>query len=143
MELALKVEEKNRIRNLTTNDSKSHNSSIFKANFFSPFSYASKTPSQQLSFSSYSSGTKSSPWGARSESGSVSPGAGSLQLSSYSQNLQNSPKIVFPSLPMAKPIGEAKRLKASEVQQKRERGLCFRCDEKWMAGHRCKRRELF
>lgn len=61
MELALKVEEKNRIRNQKTNDSKSYNSSISQANSFSPFPYASKAPSQQLSFSSYSSGTKSSP----------------------------------------------------------------------------------
>lgn len=28
------------------------------------------------------------------------------------------------------------------MQQKREKGLCFRCDEKWHAGHRCRRREL-
>ncbi|KAJ9542106.1 hypothetical protein OSB04_028612 [Centaurea solstitialis] len=39
-------------------------------------------------------------------------------------------------------IGEVRRLSDKELQQKRERGLCFRCDEKWNVGHRCKRREL-
>lgn len=29
-----------------------------------------------------------------------------------------------------------------ELQHKRERGLCFRCDEKWAIGHRCKQKEL-
>lgn len=29
-----------------------------------------------------------------------------------------------------------------ELQNKREKGLCFRCDDKWSLGHRCRRREL-
>lgn len=28
------------------------------------------------------------------------------------------------------------------MQQKREKGLCFRCDDKWHTGHRWRRREL-
>lgn len=28
------------------------------------------------------------------------------------------------------------------MQKKRAKGLCFRCDDKWSIGHRCKRREL-
>lgn len=35
-----------------------------------------------------------------------------------------------------------RRLTDKELQDKRARGLCFRCDEKWSIGHRCKRREL-
>ena len=30
----------------------------------------------------------------------------------------------------------------AEIQQRREKGLCYRCDEKYSPGHRCKRREL-
>ena len=29
-----------------------------------------------------------------------------------------------------------------ELQEKRAKGLCFRCDDKWNVGHRCKKREL-
>lgn len=35
-----------------------------------------------------------------------------------------------------------RRLTEKELQDKRARGLCYRCDEKWHAGHRCRRREL-
>lgn len=46
------------------------------------------------------------------------------------------------TLPIAKPIGELRRLSEKELQFKRERGLCFKCDEKWHVGHRCKQKEL-
>lgn len=35
-----------------------------------------------------------------------------------------------------------RRLTNKELQEKRAKGLCFRCDEKWSMGHRCKKREL-
>ncbi|KAL2466824.1 Eukaryotic aspartyl protease family protein [Abeliophyllum distichum] len=35
-----------------------------------------------------------------------------------------------------------KRLSKAELQIKREKGLCFRCDEKYTIGHRCKNKEL-
>lgn len=35
-----------------------------------------------------------------------------------------------------------RRLSDKELQQKRAKGLCFRCDEKWSMGHRCKKKEL-
>ncbi|KAJ9562283.1 hypothetical protein OSB04_007443 [Centaurea solstitialis] len=35
-----------------------------------------------------------------------------------------------------------RRLTDQEVQQKRTLGLCYRCDEKYSPGHRCKKREL-
>ena len=31
----------------------------------------------------------------------------------------------------------------AEIQAKREKGLCFRCSEKYTAGHRCKSKQLF
>ncbi|KAI0523267.1 hypothetical protein KFK09_005661 [Dendrobium nobile] len=46
-----------------------------------------------------------------------------------------------------KPVGgwsgkNFKRLTEKEMQEKRAKGLCFRCDEKYMLGHRCKDRTL-
>ena len=35
-----------------------------------------------------------------------------------------------------------RKLSDSEWQEKREKGLCFRCDEKFTMGHRCKKKEL-
>ncbi|XP_074324569.1 uncharacterized protein LOC141661456 [Apium graveolens] len=35
-----------------------------------------------------------------------------------------------------------RRLSEAEMQEKREKGLCFRCDEKYGPGHRCKNKEL-
>lgn len=38
--------------------------------------------------------------------------------------------------------GDVKRLTESELQEKRAKGLCYRCDAKWAVGHRCKKKEL-
>ncbi|XP_020691238.1 uncharacterized protein LOC110105899 [Dendrobium catenatum] len=38
--------------------------------------------------------------------------------------------------------GQFKKLIENELQEKRAKGVCFRCDEKYMAGHRCKDRSL-
>ena len=35
-----------------------------------------------------------------------------------------------------------KRLSEAELKAKREKGLCFRCDEKYSIGHQCKNKEL-
>ena len=35
-----------------------------------------------------------------------------------------------------------RRLTDSKLQAKREKGLCFRCDEKYIVGHRCKNMEI-
>ena len=37
---------------------------------------------------------------------------------------------------------EIRRLTDREWQEKKDKGLCFRCDEKWSIGHRCRRKEL-
>lgn len=34
------------------------------------------------------------------------------------------------------------RLSPVEVQAKREKGICFKCDEKWSLAHQCKKKEL-
>ena len=38
--------------------------------------------------------------------------------------------------------GERRRLSEKQLQQKRQQGLCFRCDEKWSINHRCQRHGL-
>lgn len=54
----------------------------------------------------------------------------------------NFPARNFPITNPMRGSGEVRRLSEKEMQQKREKGLCFRCDEKWNVGHRCRRREL-
>lgn len=39
-------------------------------------------------------------------------------------------------------MGEIRRLTEKELQEKRTKGLCYRCDAKWAVGHRCKKKEL-
>ncbi|KAL2894117.1 Retrotransposon-derived protein PEG10 [Bienertia sinuspersici] len=66
-------------------------------------------------------------------------------LSSYPPSVNSSPYYSYQrSLgnPATKPVGEVRRLSEKELQEKREKGLCFRCDEKWSVNHRCRRKEL-
>ena len=74
------------------------------------------------------------------KSGTSSAG-GSYTNSMAGSHSISSPKSTHP-MPVARPISEIKRLSEREVQAKREKGLCYRCDEKWGPGHRCKRKEL-
>lgn len=37
------------------------------------------------------------------------------------------------------PTGTFRRLTDREMQSRREKGLCYRCDEKYAVGHRCKK----
>ena len=71
--------------------------------------------------------------------------------SSYSTNLPTSSQNQITPHPQNRTFtptnlnqksGEIRRLTEREVQQKREKGLCFRCDDKWSIGHRCRRKEL-
>lgn len=58
---------------------------------------------------------------------------------SKSQGSISSPKTAFNS---QKSFGEMRRLTDKELQEKRAKGLCFKCDEKWGPGHRCRKKEL-
>lgn len=58
--------------------------------------------------------------------------------SSVSQASVSSPKPAT----IATTVGEVKRLTEKELQEKRAKGLCYRCDAKWMVGHRCAQTEL-
>ncbi|XP_022848903.1 uncharacterized protein LOC111371244 [Olea europaea var. sylvestris] len=52
----------------------------------------------------------------------------------------------IPSSPRNLMVGKAassfKKLSDVELQLKRERGLCYRCDEKFQPGHKCRNKEL-
>lgn len=90
------------------------------------------------SFRSLSSYAPSPPFrsnGSTYSSGSVSPRTTVNSGMSMALTAGSSP---FP----IKSKGEIRRLSDKELQSKRERGLCYRCDEKWSIGHRCKRKEL-
>ena len=36
-----------------------------------------------------------------------------------------------------------KRLTPAQMDERRKRGLCYNCDEKWGVGHKCKNAKLF
>lgn len=116
MDLALMVEDKLRVGSRRKSDNKNSSSFLGKGgSTYYPFSEIFKG-----SPTAYSTG-------------SVSP---HTNISSgHSLN-----SIV--GYPTAKPAGEVRRLSERELQIKREKGLCYRCDDKWVVGHRCKRMEL-
>lgn len=115
MELAIRVEEKHKVSTLR----KSSMSSIKTGGF----SMYSKGPSM---VSSYSFGNPTSPpvsrsWGARSPDSQAS-----IISTAASTPVSN----------------DVKRMTEKELQEKRAKGLCYRCDAKWTVGHRCKKKEL-
>lgn len=66
----------------------------------------------------------------------MNPGSssGNFQDRAAKPPLLNTPTV--PKLPF-------KHLSAAETQARRDKGLCFNCDEKWGPNHRCKARFLF
>ncbi|KAK9123136.1 hypothetical protein Sjap_012738 [Stephania japonica] len=66
-------------------------------------------------------------------------GSGSMKPpSSSSSSSPSSSKAVTPHVSPPK----FKRLTDSEAEARRKLGLCYRCDSKWFAGHRCQQCEL-
>lgn len=47
-----------------------------------------------------------------------------------------------PNTPSHNRFPEIRRLTDQELQKKREKGICYRCDEKWNPRHHCKKKEL-
>ena len=66
----------------------------------------------------------------------------SPSLKSYSNYSPSGISTGSSPLPVTKPMGELRRLSEKELQDKRAKGLCFRCDGKWSIGHKCQRKEL-
>lgn len=117
MELSVRVEEKNLVTN-----SRRVGASSFRSGSYSVYSKGSST------IPPYSLGPFSPPvsrqWG---------PG------SPESHSKAQSPKSTVSTTGST---GEVKRLTEKELQEKRAKGLCYRCDAKWAMGHRCKKKEL-
>lgn len=111
MDLAVRIEEKNRVGANRGNGAWS--TSLNKTKYV-PNSSIRKS-SYTLSMASNYSQPGSSPtksW-----------------LSGTSGNLSN-PSSQYSFIPIARPAGERTRLSESELQQKRENGICFMCDDK-------------
>ena len=47
------------------------------------------------------------------------------------------------SMPRLPPGTDFKRLTQSEMQARRDKGLCYNCDERFAPGHRCKKQQVF
>lgn len=117
MDLALRVEEKN-----VALGPKKIVTSTYKSSLYS---YASKGPTSGQTVSGESIPVSVKSWVT---------GGGESQAS---VNMSK-----FTGGTSGKNTREIRRLTNKELQEKRAKGLCFKCDDKWSAGHRCRRREL-
>lgn len=59
---------------------------------------------------------------------------------SHSVGVPTAPPLL--PTPPGKPSPQIRRLSAAEIQQRREQGLCYNCDEKFSATHRCQNRRF-
>ncbi|XP_056686977.1 uncharacterized protein [Spinacia oleracea] len=135
MDLATRVEERNRVRR---NGYANHKSGQFS--YFSRGPIASNPPpttsgaqNQILNPSHYNPMSKPTTFKTPTPSGSYgsSPNTNPVNPTrSISVNSRNSGTV------------ETKRLTERELQEKKAKGLCFRCDERWGIGHQCKRKEM-
>lgn len=132
MELAVQIEEK-----LNHKPKKKWESKVSSHSAHNPLTYSPKPSYSAKPTYPYNPSTQPhtsyNPFPAPSHHSSTSINS----PSSYT-----SPNKTQNPLPIAKPFGEIRRLSEKELQYKREHGLCFRCDEKWAVGHRCKKKEL-
>ncbi|GAV81771.1 hypothetical protein CFOL_v3_25224 [Cephalotus follicularis] len=48
------------------------------------------------------------------------------------------PATVLVSSPPVTPTLPIMKLTSAEIKERRDKGLCFNCDEKYKAGHKCK-----
>lgn len=109
MELALKLEERNRVNGTR------------KAGPTGSFSIYNKGPNSNSSLSSF--------YGSQGGSNATSK-----NWATNSNVSQTSVNNVKPSSPSNRGSGEMRRLTEKELQEKRAKGLCFRCDEMWGGG---------
>lgn len=121
MEIAARVEDRNR----ATSDKKSWVSS-FKS------SMSSGSPKSFTTTPTTTSGSVTSSF----------PHQGSASVYSDTQSTMQPSKAKSVTSSPGRNFGEVRRLTDKEFQDKRAKGLCFRCDDKWSMGHRCKKKEL-
>lgn len=120
MEMALRVEEKNKAIGLRRTVGGGFKSGIFPNQSKGSFPFAAT-----------SGGTHTGPASIKSWATGAGESQASVNMSKYTGSAAST-----------KNLGEVRRLTDKELQEKRAKGLCFRCDDKWVIGHRCKRREL-
>lgn len=121
MELALRVEERNK-----TNGWRKIGVGSFKGSQYSTVSFKQPNGGGSTAYSLQSSPSSVRSW---------------VTQTGDSQGSVSSPKLTTTQA-SGRAGGDMRRLTDKELQEKRSRGLCFRCDEKWAVGHRCKKREL-
>lgn len=112
MEMAIRVEEKNKAVGVRRNLMGSYKSGTLTVQTLGPVS---------------SFGSVTSPTSVRSWATGASESQASVNVTKNTGG---------------KNFGEVKRLTEKELQEKKSKGLCFRCDDKWTIGHRCQRKEL-
>lgn len=116
MEWAVRVEEKQKVlagRKTTV--------SSFKAGFYSSFNKGTSTLTNSAPLLGFSASKSGGSMAAESQA-SVSSAKG------VTQSVKSGDGV--------------RRLTEKELQDKRDRGVCYRCDDKWGPGHRCEKKEL-
>lgn len=118
MELAVKVEERNRVKTSSKQSWSSVKTGTFSASTRAVSSYSSVPPT---------SPTTNRSWGS---------------ISNDSHATVQSPKAHSVNSTLIRPTGDFRRLTDKELQEKRSKGICFRFDDKRNIGHRCIKKEL-
>lgn len=136
MGLAVRVEERNRV-----NGSKKFGSAVSGSIRVGSYSIYNRGSSNNMGGSGSGPGTNV---GAAQTIGAQTDNTTSKAWSNSSSptNSQSSVNFKATSPSTTRFSGEVKRLTEKELQEKKEKGLCFRCDGKWGIGHRCPRKEL-
>lgn len=110
MDLALRVEERNKVNVL-----RKTGVSMFKSGQYSSVSFRSPYSGGSTIYNSQSSPNSVRSWASQA-------GEAQSTTSSIKSTTQSSPRKIG---------GEMRRLTDKELQEKRAKGLCFRCDDKW------------
>ena len=73
-----------------------------------------------------------------------------MELQEVLQNSRGSREAFnFGAPPKAPPLLESrprlpiKRISPAQMEERKKKGLCYNCDEKWAPGHKCKSAMLF
>lgn len=119
MDLALMVEDKLRVGASKKSEQRGGHS-VFNRGSYTP---SNVTVPSRGNFSNSTTGSVSPTSYSQASSATSSPGGNRSFISGKSG-------------------GEVRRLSDAEMQVKRAKGLCYRCDDKWSIGHKCKRKEL-
>ncbi|CAL5431290.1 unnamed protein product [Camellia sinensis] len=62
---------------------------------------------------------------------------------SYNTNFPTSRKSMEPAPKPEETVTVVKKMTQKELEERRMKGLCYRCDERYFKGHVCKKKQLF